>query len=513
MNSSSEKGSGRADISLSTLWSAFKKFMIVIIISAVVVGALGVIYAKVTKPKYSATVEFTVINVLDDNPYVADSMLVASSSIAMQCVEIINKNVMLSEVVDKHNIDEWFNVSSEEAVAKISGMITAEAYGEGSSIFMVNVTSLDKDTTLKVISSIQDVMPSVVENLYKLSEESSNTTTIKPVQTVDSLDDVAMITSSPIKFGILGALVGLIIAYIVCFLLYVRDTKVYDETSIKSKFDIPVIGRIPDWVTPGSESAATRGNRKKKLASDVRDYEGKLLSATTPFGVSEAFNTLRTNICYSTASDECAVYAVTSDFSGAGKSVVSANVAMSLAMLGKKTLLIDCDLRRPELATIFSKEKTAGLSDYLAGEIEKFESVFTSVDQPNLDVVFSGKIPPNPSDLLGSARMSEFIEKCKGTYDIIIIDTPPACEVSDVGVISDSLTGCILVARSNYSDLTALKFANELIEGVNSRVIGIVINDVDYKAAGYYGNKGRYGKYRKYTAYSYYTSNTASKDN
>lgn len=248
------------------------------------------------------------------------------------------------------------------------------------------------------------------------------------------------------------------------------------------------------------------------LSGDKRNYKGKLLTSSTPFGVTEAFNTLRTNLCYATAAEKCPVFAITSDFSGVGKSVISANVAASFAMLGKKTLLIECDLRRPELSRVFNVEKGIGLSELLSGVVTNRDEIMRSVGYDNLDVVFSGRIPPNPSELLGSETMASFIKECRESYDIIIVDTPPAYEVSDIGVISSLLTGTVMVARSNYSDINAIYAAEELINGVNGRVIGYVVNDVEYKSgAGYRKNKYGYRGYRKYARY--YSSYETKSDN
>ena len=166
---------------------------------------------------------------------------------------------------------------------------------------------------------------------------------------------------------------------IICFFIFINDTKVYDDATIKEHFTAPVIGVIPEWNLPGQENNSQRNKKRSNLSGDKRDYKGKLLTSSTPFGVTEAFNTLRTNLCYSTAAEKCPVFAITSDFSGAGKSVISANVAASLAMLGKKTLLVECDLRRPELSEVFEVEKKEGLSELLSGVAKDRESVVTKV--------------------------------------------------------------------------------------------------------------------------------------
>lgn len=494
--SSSEKEVGKMEIKLSTLWAVFKKFLIVILLSSVLLGVVGGVYTFLfTKPRYSASVEFMVVNVLDDNPYIADSMLGAASDIAYTCTEIVNKNVFLSKVVEKHKLGEFFGTSNYEAINKITPMISAESGEEGSSVFTLKVTSDDVDSTFKVISALRDVMPSVVEEMYKISEESSITTTIKPVKDVLSRDDIIVSKASMVKYSAIGFMFGLVVSYAICLFIFVKDTKVYNESTLKDNFSEPVLGSIPSWEDPKNKNGKKRKNKNNDLILGKRDYENKLLCETTPFAITEAFNTLRTNLCYATVDEKCPVYAITSDFSGAGKSIISTNLAISLASLGKKTLLIDCDLRRPELSEIFPKNNNYGLSDYLAGEVREQDKIFSDVEKENLNVIFSGKIPPNPSELLGSELMRKLIKECKEKYDVIIIDTPPAFEVSDVGVLSDFVTGTILVARSYHSDIQALKVTSDLISGVNGRVLGFVINDVDYKVSGYYKNKlGHYSQ-------------------
>lgn len=499
---------GRGEISIVNLLAAFKKSLVLIIVATILLGLIAGMYAAfLVKTQYTAKIEFNVVNVLPDNQYISDSMLNASSDIASTCVEMVNKNVLLSEAIEKHKLDEYLGCDKNEALKTIAKLISAEKNSSDSSIFSVNVTSLDAEDTFVIITAIQDVMPVVVTELYKLTEDSMICTTIKLVTKVDDMNDVKIIEPSVAKYAVVGALIGLVLSYAIALVLYIVDTKVYDEQTIKTHFDSPVIGVIPEWESEGS--SASKLTHRRALKSGSRNYAGKLISKSTPFGVVEAFNTLRTNICYSSADDACPVYAITSDFSGAGKSVVSANIATSLAMFGKKTLLLECDLRRPELVAIFGVDKGPGLSELLSGVKSSADEVITHIPETGLDVIFSGHIPPNPSELLGSERMREFIEDVKTKYDIIIIDTPPAFEVSDIGVIVSRVTGTVIVARSNYSDVNAINASVDLISGINGKIAGFVINDVDYKSTGAYRSKSyKYGKYRYYSYYRSSKSNS-----
>lgn len=509
MNNEATKGKKRVDVSLSLLFDVLKKFIVIIAIVTVIAGAATGTYVKLfTRTRYSASAEFNVINVLPDKEYIDVTMLSAASEIATNCVDIIRKDRVISAAVDEHRLDKMLGVDRATAISTIASMVSASKPSSESVIFTVTVTSYDPQQTYDVITAIQSVLPGVVEKLFAVTDNSKISTTIKPLDVTESIEDVRTVRPSAVKYALVVMAAAFVASYAVAFLVCVNDTKVHDETTIKSHFSSPVIGVIPEWdISTDGKKSAHKKNRVD--AGSNRDYTGKLLSKETPFAVSEAFNTLRTNLCYSTAAEKCPVFAVTSDFSGAGKSVVSANIALSLSMLGKRTLLIECDLRRPELAKVYSVNSDKGLSELLSGNASNSDDVIHKYDK-NLDIIFSGHIPPNPSELLGSEMMSDFVTASKEKYDFIIIDTPPAFEVSDIGVISGLLTGTVMVARSNYSDVDAISASEDLINGVNGRIIGYVVNGVDLKIGGshYYRKKGyyKYSKYAKYSRYARYYS-------
>ncbi len=503
MNNEVKSAKKRSEIKFSLLLDVLKKFVIVIAIITVLVGALAGAYVKLfTRTRYSASARFNVINVLPDKEYIDVTMLTAAEAIADNCVDIIREDCVIAEAVDQHRLDKALGVDRSTAISKVASMVSAGKPSADSAIFTVTVTSYDIQQTYDVITAVQSVLPGVVEDMYTLTESSKISTTIKPLAKTESIDDVREVRSSAVKYALVGMAAAFVVSYVVAFLVYINDTKVYDDSTIKSRFTSPVIGIIPEW---GSGENGKKSSRKKHGRIDLgrnRDYTGKLLCKDTPFAVSEAFNTLRTNLCYSTAAEKCPVFAVTSDFSGAGKSVISSNVALSLSLLGKRTLLLDCDLRRPEIVRIFAADAKFGVSEILSGNVASEDDVIYKYNK-NLDIIFSGCIPPNPSELLGSEKMKELIASAKEKYDFIIIDTPPAFEVSDIGVISQVLTGTVMVARSNYSDVDAIDTSEELIKGVNGRIVGYVVNGVDLKSgsAYYYAKKGKYSSRAYYTPY------------
>jgi capsular exopolysaccharide synthesis family protein len=154
----------------------------------------------------------------------------------------------------------------------------------------------------------------------------------------------------------------------------------------------------------------------------------------------------------------------------------------------------------PVFAKIFGAKVKNGLSELLAGIISSPSEAIKKTDSEYLDIIFCGKIPPNPSELLGSESMQKYIEKWKSEYDFIILDLPPICEVADAGVVSSFVSGYVLTVRSNYSDVNEIKNAVSKIQAVNGNVLGYVINDVNIKNRAEYSNEYR-KIYRRRAAY------------
>ena len=239
-----------------------------------------------------------------------------------------------------------------------------------------------------------------------------------------------------------------------------------------------------------------------------RDYADRLLSKESPFWITEAFKTLRTNLTYSTTGDtKCPVFGITSDFAGAGKSLIAANLAISFAQLGKRVLLIDGDMRCPAQHRIFGVDKKRyGLSEALTGASgDVLEHYLTVSNYEGLDLMVCGHIPPNPCELLASERMKRLLAEVTLSYDYVLIDLPPICATTDAGVLALSLTGYILAVRAGYSNLNAISDSLETMNAMHANLIGFVINAVPPKTGVRYGSyKGRYGNYGVYHRYGRY---------
>lgn len=204
----------------------------------------------------------------------------------------------------------------------------------------------------------------------------------------------------------------------------------------------------------------------------------------------EAYKTLRTNIQYSSFDKEIKTILVTSTIPGEGKSTIAGNLALSFAQQDKKVLVIDCDLRKPALHKMFKLSNFKGLSDVIVGNSDLEKVMYNYRD--NFDILTSGKIPPNPSEILASNAMTMLLEKLKTMYDIIIIDSAPLQAVTDAQIISNKVDGTLLVIRAGLTKREAILQAKELLNQVNAKILGVVLNGAENNSEKhyyYYGSK------------------------
>ena len=213
-----------------------------------------------------------------------------------------------------------------------------------------------------------------------------------------------------------------------------------------------------------------------------------ILNESSPFALQEAYKTLRTNLQFSLRGHGSKRFCITSCSAGEGKSITILNLAISFAETGKKVLLVDADLRRPALARLLIEKATPGLSNVLADQADLREAIRPGV-YTNLDVMFAGDVPPNPSELLSSEKMQKLVEELSGEYDYILIDTPPVNVVSDCCIIANMLDGVLLLARQGRSRKDGIKQAVNQLKLTDAKLLGYVLNGVTVKAKSYY----RYG--------------------
>lgn len=496
----------KKEISIEVLINVLKKAVLYLVLATLIFAIIGGAYANFFKDTtYTAEAQFYIPNFAGSDEYVSDTLLNASESLAEVCAVLVKKNDVVKTFAKDVNATAYFKEDMVNTVKILTSMIGSSSLGKG--YFSVSVTSADREFAFQVIKSIQENFPEIAAEIVSTGEEEDRyKTKLHIVKEVGSIEEISQNNPSVMKSAVLFGAVGFILSYAISLFVFLFDTKVHDVIAVKQSFSEPVIATIPEWYTP-EDKKQMRRSRSKIPDDDIskrrRQYKDKLLTKKTPFAVTESFNALRTNLSYATSSEKCTVFAITSDFSAAGKSFISANIAISFAALGKRVLLVECDMRCPDFNRIFDTHVKIGLSEILSGNIENEKDGISKSEFDNFDIVYSGHIPPNPSELLGSSKMKEVMEQWKAEYDYVILDMPPQIEVADAGIVASLVSGYLIVARTNHSDLRAISDVVNNLKAVNGNIIGYIVNAVDIKLDGS-GESIKYDRYSKYSRYSKY---------
>lgn len=232
----------------------------------------------------------------------------------------------------------------------------------------------------------------------------------------------------------------------------------------------------------------------------VNEYSQKSIGgkSSVPFAVVEAYKTIRTNIIYGLSQSDKKIVTVSSCLPGEGKTTTVINVAIALSQLGKKTLVLEADLRVPSLYRKLHLQNQKGLSSVLVGFNEVSE-VINKINA-NLDVITSGPTPPNPSELLSSKSMDALLEKLSKEYDYIVIDTPPIDVVTDALALVPKTAGLLMVIQDRSTTHDVFQKTLSAIELADTKLLGVVINN-SVSNGSYYRRSG--GKGYRYRSYSY----------
>jgi tyrosine-protein kinase Etk/Wzc len=330
--------------------------------------------------------------------------------------------------------------------------------------------------------------------------------------------DAALTPTRPVKPNkprtlFLGMVFGLSLGVALAFGHESLDRTVHTVDDMTILTGVPSLGLIPhlalldDSSGPASVAGLVRGaeRSRQKLMGGIAAYDPQ-----NP--IVEAYRTLRTNITFSrSARESVQILVFTSPTPGDGKTTTAANLAATLALQGLRVLLVDADLRRGTLHRVFDTHRDPGLSNLLIGAAALSECVRTVRlgEMGSLDVLPSGISPPNPSELMGSDRMSEILSDLRARYDSVIFDSPPLNLVTDAAILATKADGVIIVGRAGKTEKGALAYAAELLRKVRAPVLGSILNDFHFRRDGRYSDYGGYGYY--YSAgYSNYRSGSTN---
>ncbi len=299
------------------------------------------------------------------------------------------------------------------------------------------------------------------------------------LQSTDSITvvDEAVQPKSPIRPRILvntllAAIVGGMLALGVIFAIEYLDDRIRTPQDLQSILDVPILGTV-----------ARMGSRRRR---QQLNREESLIVATQPrHPIAESYRRLRTNLRFSGVNEPLHTLLITSATPGEGKTTTAANLAAAVAQSGYRVVIIDADLRKPQLHKIFGLNKGPGLTDAL---LSGGESAFFLRDSgsPNLQVMTCGSIPPNPAELLGSKPMQRLLEQLQNEVDFVIIDAPPVLAVTDAQILSGHVQGVVLVVNTDKTSRTLVASAATSLIQVEARLLGVVLNQLTRSARSYY---------------------------
>lgn len=277
------------------------------------------------------------------------------------------------------------------------------------------------------------------------------------------------------------------------FLLDYLDDSIKSSDDIGRSLGLPTLGLIPHQKTLDKKKTKLIGS-----GSNGRSHSTEFVALEdNRSGMAEAYRHLRTSLLFSSAGKPPETILVTSSQPSEGKTTTAINTAITLAQSGAEVVLIDCDLRRPRLHSLFDLENTHGLTNYLSGErnTEHLLKQFPSL--PNLKVITSGPIPPNPAELLSSNEMKHLLQFLKGRFEHVVIDSPPAISFTDAAIIATLVDGVVLVAMAGKSSIHLMRRFKHRLMNMGARIYGVVLNGIKPNSVeyGYYGYSYDYSNY------------------
>jgi succinoglycan biosynthesis transport protein ExoP len=336
---------------------------------------------------------------------------------------------------------------------------------------------------IRLNSQIAQVRAKIAQEMSRITQGSDTENRINLAKEISliSIVDPARAPDSPARPKkllniLLAVVVGLAGGVGLAFFFEYLDPSIKNSEEIEAQLGMPFLGHVENI-----NSVASGKNN------------GALITLHDPTShIAEEFRTISMNILFSIPDKPGKIIIITSALAEEGKTTTAANLAIVMAQIGKRVLLIDADMRKPVIHTLFDVEKAPGLSDFLAQDVA-LSSLIVRTSIKDLSIISAGTSPPNPSVLLLSPKMAGFIEGMKKKYDLVIIDSPPTMMLSDTPAMAPAADGVVMVIKSGVTPRPTVQKAVQQLVQANAKLTGAVLNCHDIKGEGYY-----YHYYRDY---------------
>lgn len=336
--------------------------------------------------------------------------------------------------------------------ARLDGRLTATV-APNSTLIVVSATASSPQAAVALANGALDAMADVITDIETQIGGGTSQVSVFPLE--DATAPSSPVTPNLRNNLLIGAGIGIVLAYVFVLLRKALDVKVRTSKDLAAATRAGALGRIP-------KSPQLMGKNRGTNDADAI--------------AAESFRRLRTNLRFASVDEEIRSMVITSSNAGEGKSTIATALAQVLAQSNTPTILIDADLRRPTVATVLGIDGKVGLSEVLSGQVS-LEDALVASKIPGLYVLPSGRIPPNPSEMLGSEAMKSIISLLSTDY-VVVIDAPPLLPVTDAAVLSTRVDGVVLVATAGRTRREDVSAARDMIDQVNGRLLGTVLNMV-----------------------------------
>jgi capsular exopolysaccharide synthesis family protein len=438
---------------------AVRKVWWVIAVATLLGAAYGAHTASRTVPEYRASVTFFVVTRSAD---ASVSAAVQGDQFAQRRVNsyvaLLSTDRLAQMVADHPDVD-----LPPQQIRRMLG-----ASGDLDTVlFTATAMSPSRDLAQRVAGAVATEFVTLVDEV----EGQGNDEGSVHLEVVSG-PSVSQVPTRPLLTTAIPAAVGLLLGLALALLLELRDQTLRSDDQLRALGTVPVLGRIPfDRRVPSELVAVVDGSSS----------------------FAEAFRQVRTNLQFLDVQHPLQLLVVTSSLADEGKSVTSANIALSLIRTGHPTLVIEADLRRPKVADVFGVDRSTGLTDVLAGRASVDEALFATAS-PDLVVMPTGQLPPNPVELLGSDAMHRLVDELRTRFEVIVIDTPPLLPVTDAAVVAAHADGVVLVVRAGRATRHQVEQSMRALSAVGANLVGFVMTWVQP------GHGSGYDAYGQYTS-------------
>jgi capsular exopolysaccharide synthesis family protein len=420
----------------------------------------------------SASVQQAVQNRLKSTPAVSVSEVGQTNVMAITAVSEVPSQASLIA-----NLYATAFVQYRQAVAGHS-LTTAEAqlHSQISSIGQ-QVSSFRGNTTSAEASALLNQEAVLKEQLAQMqvsgATDTGDVVLVTPAQT-----PVSPSSPKPVQDALLGLAAGLALGLGAAFLRHSFDDRLTSKEATEHAGGIPVLALTP-------------------LVTPWRQQQPMVVSVTEPSSpAAESYRSLRTSLQFARQEQQLRSLVVTSPGVGEGKTATLANLGVVFAQAGERVVLVSCDLRRPRIGAFFGLDEHKGLSSVLLGERTLDEALLPVPDHDRLSLLPAGPVPPNPAELLNSAKAREIFTRLRDNFDLILIDSPPVLPVTDAAILSQYADATLMLAAAGQTRRSDLHRAVEKLDQVGATILGTVLNKVTRQTARYYGYTYTYKEYR-----------------